>query len=56
MASRVTLIRFAIVVAAGCSSPDGDAIVLPDAAPGMGFDDLRWSPELGRVIVPGAPG
>jgi DNA-binding beta-propeller fold protein YncE len=27
---------------------------LPDASPGLGFDDLRWSPSLGRVIAPGA--
>jgi hypothetical protein len=61
MASRTTsssrdriLIRIAIVVTAGCSSPDGDAIVLADASPGLGFDDLRWSPSLGRVIAPGA--
>jgi DNA-binding beta-propeller fold protein YncE len=49
-----TLVRIAIVVVAGCSSPDGDAITLPDGSPGLGFDDLRWSAALGRVVVPGA--
>lgn len=42
------------MVAAACSSPDGDAIALPDGSPGIGFDDLRWSSSLGRVVVPGA--
>lgn len=27
-------------------------IALPQAAPGIGFDDLRFSPDLGRVLVP----
>lgn len=36
-----------------CASPDGDAIPMADGAPGIGFDDLRWSPALGRVLAPG---
>jgi DNA-binding beta-propeller fold protein YncE len=43
----------AIAAAAACSSPDGDAIALADGSPGIGFDDLRWSSSLGRVIAPG---
>jgi DNA-binding beta-propeller fold protein YncE len=37
---------------AACSSPDGDVVSLPNGSPGIGFDDLRWSAALGRVIVP----
>lgn len=29
-------------------------IALPEGPPGIGFDDLRFSPELGRVLVPAA--
>jgi hypothetical protein len=36
---------------AACTSPP--AIELPDAAPGIGFDDLRYSARLHRVLVPG---
>ena len=36
-----------------CASPDGDAVAMADGSPGIGFDDLRWSPSLGRVLVPG---
>lgn len=28
------------------------ALVLPDGKDGIGFDDLRYSPELGRVLAP----
>jgi DNA-binding beta-propeller fold protein YncE len=39
---------------AGCaSSPDGVAVSLPNAAPGIGFDDLRYSATLHRVLAPG---
>ena len=34
---------------AACSPP---AIDLPDGAPGIGFDDLRYSARLHRVLVP----
>lgn len=27
-------------------------LALPEGPPGIGFDDLRFSPELGRVLVP----
>src|SRR5262249_18725749 len=42
----------ALVCAVGCSSPDGAAVTLPDGAPGIGFDDLRYSPTLDRVLAP----
>ena len=29
-----------------------EAVALPGGAAGIGFDDLRFSPELGRVLVP----
>jgi hypothetical protein len=37
------------------SSPAGtpsQPISLPQGAPGIGFDDLRFSPDLGKVLVP----
>src|SRR3954453_15095404 len=45
----------AVLLALGaCSSdPDGTSVPLPDGSPGIGFDDLRWSPTLGRVLAPG---
>jgi hypothetical protein len=47
-------VLFAIAVAfACCASPDGDAIKMADSGPGIGFDDLRWSSSLGRVLAPG---
>jgi DNA-binding beta-propeller fold protein YncE len=45
----------AIVAGPGCSStPDGDRVELPSASPGIGFDDLRYSATLHRVLVPAA--
>src|SRR5207244_1191226 len=43
-----------LVVLGACSgSPDGASVSLPDAGPGIGFDDLQYSPTLHRVLVPG---
>src|SRR5438552_17597143 len=40
-------------VATGCgSSPAGTRVALPDGSPGIGFDDLRYSATLRRVLVP----
>src|SRR5437899_1690205 len=40
-------------VASSCgSTPPGDRVDLPGAAPGIGFDDLRYSSALHRVLVP----
>ena len=39
--------------ATGGGATSGE-IALPEGKPGIGFDDLRFSPELGRVLVPAA--
>jgi hypothetical protein len=37
----------------GCAKKtDGTAVKLPDTPPGIGFDDLRYSASLQRVLVP----
>jgi len=37
----------------GCTkAPDGTSVRLPDTPPGIGFDDLRYSATLHRVLVP----
>ena len=37
----------------GCGgSPNGTPVKLPGASPGIGFDDLRYSASLHRVLVP----
>src|SRR6478735_5780032 len=37
----------------GCSkTPAGTSVELPDGSPGIGFDDLRYSSRLHRVLVP----
>jgi hypothetical protein len=43
----------ALSVSVACGGPARDAVMLPDGPPGIGFDDLRWSPTLGRVVAPG---
>ena len=35
-----------------CSPPDGTPVALPGGSGGIGFDDLRWAPSSGRVLVP----
>jgi DNA-binding beta-propeller fold protein YncE len=50
---RATGIALVTLAAQSCSpSPDGAAVTLPSAAPGIGFDDLRYSPSLHRVLAP----
>lgn len=34
-------------------SPAGTVVTMPEGAPGIGFDDLRYSAALHRVLVPG---
>jgi hypothetical protein len=41
----------ALLLLAACSS--APAIELPNGSPGIGFDDLRFSARLHRVLVPG---
>jgi hypothetical protein len=43
----------AVTIAACSTSGDGTPIALPNGPPGIGFDDLRFSTELHRVVVPG---
>ncbi len=40
-------------LAASCAGPDGTSVPLPDGSPGIGFDDLRYSPSLHEVLAPG---
>jgi DNA-binding beta-propeller fold protein YncE len=49
MYARVLL---AAMILASCASLDGVPVGLPGGAPGIGFDDLRYSPGLHRVLVP----
>lgn len=44
---------FALLVAAApAQQPNGTPVPVPDGAPGVGFDDLRYSASLRRVLVP----
>jgi hypothetical protein len=47
------LLFVGLLVASCTSTPAGSSVKLPDAAPGIGFDDLRYSVALHRVLVPG---
>ncbi len=41
------------LLTAGCaSSPSGQRVSLPEGGTGIGFDDLRYSATLHRVLVP----
>lgn len=48
---RFTLALLLLFGACG-SAPKKSPVLLPAAAPGIGFDDLRYSPALHRVLVP----
>ena len=42
-----------LLLVTGCGSdPDGTPVELPHASPGIGFDDLRYSHSLHRVLAP----
>jgi YVTN family beta-propeller protein len=41
----------ALIVSA-CSSPAGQRVAMPGGGSGIGFDDLRYSAKLHRVLVP----
>jgi hypothetical protein len=47
------LSRLLLSLALGCSSADGEEVAMPGGSPGIGFDDLRWSAAMGRVLAPG---
>ena len=51
--SRSLVLSLSLATAVACSSSAGDGVALPGGPPGIGFDDLRWSPTLGRVLAPG---
>jgi len=44
----------AAIAAGAAGQPAPDAIPVPGGANGVGFDDLAYSPELRRVIIPAA--
>lgn len=48
-ASRLLVLVFALAVPA---APPSAVVPLPDGGPGIGFDDLRYAPALGRLLVP----
>ncbi|HKA87937.1 MAG TPA: hypothetical protein VKE22_09740 [Haliangiales bacterium] len=53
-------VGFAAILLLGCAqaskvtagAPAAIPVAVPDGAPGIGFDDLRFAPELRRVVVP----
>jgi DNA-binding beta-propeller fold protein YncE len=53
-AAVLTMAAVAWAAGPSCSSTsDGDRVGLPNSGPGIGFDDLRYSSTLHRVLVPG---
>jgi DNA-binding beta-propeller fold protein YncE len=42
----------ALLAATGAAAPVPVPVPMPGGAAGIGFDDLRYSPELARVVVP----
>jgi DNA-binding beta-propeller fold protein YncE len=51
--ARTRLIVALAALLTGCgSSPAGQRVALPSGEAGIGFDDLRYSPTLHRVLVP----
>ena len=51
--SALLVVAWAGLAAAGSGAEVSRRLDLPGGAAGIGFDDLGWSPELGRVLVPG---
>lgn len=43
---------FLVLIGAGGSPPSATPVELPVAPGAIGFDDLRWAPVAGRVLVP----
>jgi len=52
MRARAVLVH-AVFLTACASSPTGQRVALPGGESGIGFDDLRYSSALHRVLVPG---
>ena len=42
----------ALLAARPTAAPAPTAIPLPEGSPGIGFDDLRYAPALGRILAP----
>jgi len=42
----------ALAALAACAGGQPEAVTLPGGSPGIGFDDLRYSARLGRLLVP----
>lgn len=45
-------VLLALLTATCASSPTGQRVSLPGGGTGIGFDDLRYSPTLHRILVP----
>jgi hypothetical protein len=55
MSSRplpVALVGAGVIALACCGAPDGLPVALPSGGAGIGFDDLRYAPMLGRIVAP----
>ncbi len=48
----VVAVWVSALLLACAKAPDGTSVKLPDTPPGIGFDDLRYSASLHRVLVP----
>jgi YVTN family beta-propeller protein len=48
-----SVVVHAVLLTACAASPTGQRVALPSGEVGIGFDDLRYSPTLHRVLVPG---
>jgi hypothetical protein len=52
--ASISCVALLALVAIDCNAtPAGTPVALPDGSPGIGFDDLRYSTTLHRVLVPG---
>lgn len=52
-ARSLTAVTFLLIAAAACAQPfSGETIAISTDNKGIGFDDLRYSPALHRVLVP----
>jgi DNA-binding beta-propeller fold protein YncE len=51
-ALRAAALLVAVFTSCACTSPDGVPVPLPNGAPGIGFDDLRYSTALHRILAP----
>jgi DNA-binding beta-propeller fold protein YncE len=52
MSQSIAWVASVAVLCACSGQPDGTAVPMPGGEPGIGFDDLRFSSVLGRVLAP----